>query len=210
MGRECNESQVVQRDEKVINNDVKPDNFVDEPSSFVECSVSNDNEIENGRYKRNLVFIVVPIIIAGIIILVICAANITNESIKASSDNAFTFAGLRTNNQNQETTYATIELCTLESISTKKGRLSCKKACKPAKCCYEEGRKCSFRKRKKNICENEKYEPCMVLGISEEIEKKEKDANDEKNKNLNCPKDSSSLKLNNNCEKYKNDMECAY
>merc|ERR1712084_115198 len=139
------------------------------------------------------------------------AANITNESIKASSDSAFTFAGLRTNNQNQETTYATIELCTLESISTKKGRLSCKKACKPAKCCYEEGRKCSFRKRKKNICENEKYEPCMVLGIFEEIEKKEKDVkdkknkqnknksrNDEKNKNLNCPKDSSSLKLNNN------------
>merc|ERR1712084_158272 len=124
------------------------------------------------------------------------AANITNESIKASSDSAFTFAGLRTNNQNQETTYATIELCTLESISTKKGRLSCKKACKPAKCCYEEGRKCSFRKRKKNICENEKKE--KDAKDKKNKQNKNKSRNDEKNKNLNCPKDSSSLKLNNN------------
>merc|ERR1712151_132396 len=127
-----------------------------------------------------------PIVIAGIIILVIGAVNITsNESIKPSSNSAFTFAGLRNlalknNNQNHETMCATTGFCTSKSISTEKGRLSCEKACKPAKCCYEEGTKCSPKKKKKNICDDEKYQPCMILGITKEIKKKEKDTKDKK------------------------------
>lgn len=180
--RECDKSKVVTHKENDIIKDNKLDDFVNESSSSDDSSASSDIEIER--------YIMIPIAL-GMLILLIGAANIIiNESIsmKASSDNNdLSFAGLRNNNQNQETKYAPTDLCTLERILYEHGRLNCERACKPAKCCYEEGTECSSKKRKKKICENEEYEPCMILGIAEEIEKKEKEnskGNDnKKNKN---------------------------
>merc|ERR1711862_383293 len=67
------------------------------------------------------------------------------------------------------------QLCTLELIKENKdnARRKCRKACRSAKCCYKDKEEeCTKEQIEEQLYVQ--YEPCMILGITDEISKKER------------------------------------